>query len=159
MKTKYERKPVRDGCWQTHKGWKPLYPNETGSMQMCRATLYPKPAGFEGWAAHYKCSNPECGHRYTDEEAKIALSAARGRSYRKREWNKIGTAINKAKFTKTGDADHDRRVDERIAMNSQVTINGTPLMMDTQTGWEAAIKAAFRVAMASTPAPTNMKEE
>lgn len=153
MKTKYERKPVRDGCWQTHKGWKPLYPDETGEMRKCRATLNPLPYGG------YKCSNPMCGQEYTDEDARSALAGAIRRSRNKHAWNEIGTAINKAKFTKTGDADHDRRVDERIAMNSQVTVNGVPLMIDTQTGWEAGLKAAFRVAMASTPAPTNMKEE
>jgi hypothetical protein len=47
-------------------------------------------------------------------------------------------------------------------MNSQVTLNGVPMMIDTnQGGWSAVfnVLANLAASMDSTVAPTNMKKE
>lgn len=145
MKTKYELKPIRDACTQEHR---------LGGT--CRGVLNPHGATT---GTMYACQT--CGHDYTIDEAKVARANRDQRWERRKHWEAEAKAANRAKFTKTGDPEHDRRVDENIALNSQVRVNGVPIMVDAgQGGWESAMKAVIQIAavMNSTPAPTDMKE-
>jgi len=147
MKTKYEHKVVKDACTERHR-----------DGGLCRGDLHPLtlPSG----RVVYACVGDRCGARY-DHEAAMTARAQRNERYeamQRREEHEIER--NMARFThKPGDHEHNRRVDERIAMNSQASINGVPLMVDGQTGWTAAWNAVMRVVANSTPAPTDMKKE
>jgi hypothetical protein len=146
MRTKYARKPIKDACTGRH---------PVGGL--CRGTLHPTTEPDTGLTV-YACDS--CDEWYTPEEAMTAQARRDERYERQAIVAEQSLASNAAKFTKTGDAEHDRVVDRRIEMNSQVTLNGLPLMIDAgQGGFEAAMKAVIMAVKASTPAPTNMKKE
>jgi|TARA_B100000085_G_scaffold139136_1_gene126817 hypothetical protein len=163
MKTKYELKPIRDACEQTHR---------RGGL--CRGDLNPK-GTTDGTV--YVCQ--DCGHEHTTEEAMTA-KANRNERYDKRDyWNEQAKAANARKFVHVADSTpapkfptdsvipglkvkppthlsrpSRRAVDRAIAINSHATVNGVPMM----TTAEAAFQSVMTAVVASTPAPTNMKE-
>ena len=146
MQTKYARKPIKDACTGRHR-----------DGDLCRGTLHPK-NDYDAGCVGYTCET--CDWKYTPEEAKTAQAQRDERYERQDAIAAQHLAINAAKFTKTGYPPHDRAVDERIAMNSQVTLNGLPMMIDAgQGGFEAAMNAVITAVLSSTPAPTNMKKE
>lgn len=147
MRTKYEHKVVKDACTERHR-----------DGGLCRGNLHPFP--LPSGKVVYGCDGQRCGARYDHEAAMTALAQRNQRYDDMQRRDAQAVERNKARFThENGNHEHNRRVNERIAMNSQVSINGVPLMVDGQTGWNAAWNAVMRVVAASTPAPTDMKKE
>lgn len=149
MQTKYARKPIKDACTGRHQ-----------DGDLCRGTLHPKNQYDDDGTVWLTFRCESCNESYTPEEAMTAQAKRDERYERQDAIAAQHLAINAAKFTKTGYPPHDRAVDERIAMNSQVTLNGLPMMIDAgQGGFEAAMNAVITAVLSSTPAPTNMKKE
>ncbi len=162
MKTKYEMKPIRDACEQTH--------HQGG---LCRGTLNPMGTTV---GTVYVCQ--DCGHEHTTEQAMTA-KANRNERYAKRDyWDEQAKAANARKFVVADDTPapkfrtesiipglkvkppthltrpNHRAVERAIAINSNAIVNGVPMM----TTAEAAFQSVMTAVVASTPAPTNMKE-
>jgi hypothetical protein len=161
MRTKYEKKPIRDACEQKHR-----------DGGLCRGNLNPTGTTF---GTVYTCT--DCGHEHTTEQAMTAKANRNERYERRDYWNAQAKAANARKFVHVVDdtpapvavsrldglkvkppthlhRPNRHEVDRAIGMASHAIVNGVPLM----TTAEAAFQSVMTAVVASTPAPTNMKE-
>jgi hypothetical protein len=94
MRTKYALKPIKDACTCRHK-----------QGGLCRGILHPATDPDTGVTV-YACDS--CDGWYTPEAAMTARARRDERYERRAIVAEQSNAANAAKFTKTGDAEHDR---------------------------------------------------
>jgi len=162
MRTKYETKPIRDACEQEHR-----------DGGLCRGVLNPK-GTTDGTV--YICH--DCGHEHTTEQAMTAKANRNERRAKRDYWDEQARLANARKFVVADDTPapafptesvipglkvkpptHLRRsnrheVERAIRVNSDAIVNGVMMM----TSAEQALSTVMTAVVASTPAPTNMKE-
>lgn len=137
-----QKREQRNACTNVRK-----FPH---GMDRCEGTLGPMTepvvvttADVRTFACH------SCGQTYTTEHAKHA-------GFQARERRRAIVAAREA----SSQANRDRiAADPRLThMNSTVTVNGVPMLADTQSAWELAMNMAIRAVRGSTPAPTKLNE-
>lgn len=162
MNPKYLTKPIRDACEQTH---------PAGGL--CRGDLNPK-GTTDGTV--FTCA--DCGHEHTTEQAMTAKHNRNERYAKRDHWDEQARLANARKFVVADDTPapafptesvipglkvkppthlhrpNRHEVERAIRVNSDAIVNGTMLM----TSAEAALSSVMTAVVASTPAPTNMKE-